>query len=47
LISALFDEELGRLLRELKSDDPQMAATLRDARRISEEMIRREEFDPA
>jgi len=46
LISKLFDEELERLLREAKSDDPQMAGTLREARRISEEMIRREEFDP-
>src|SRR5215471_468705 len=46
LISQLFDEELERLLREMKSDDPQMAATLREARSISEEMIRREEFDP-
>jgi malate synthase len=48
LISRLFDEELDRLLRETaKNNDPQMAATLREARRISEEMIRREEFDPA
>src|SRR5690242_7141497 len=46
LISRLFDEELDRLLHEKKNDDSQMAATLRDARRISEEMIRREEFDP-
>jgi len=46
LITKLFDEELERLLREMKSDDVQMAATLREARRISEEMIRREEFDP-
>ena len=46
LISRLFDEELDRLLQEQKSDDPQTAATLREARRISEEMIRREEFDP-
>jgi malate synthase len=46
LIARLFDEELDRLLREPKSDDPQVAATLREARRISEEMIRREEFDP-
>src|SRR5213082_2680927 len=46
LISRLFDEELDRLLQEQKSDDPQSAATLREARRISEEMIRREEFDP-
>src|SRR5689334_2141729 len=46
LITQLFDEELDRLLREAKSDDPQVAASLREARRISEEMIRREEFDP-
>ncbi len=46
LIRDLFDQELDRLLREMKSDDPQMAAKLREARRISEEMIRREEFDP-
>jgi malate synthase len=47
LITQLFDEELDRLLRETKSNNPQMATTLREARRISEEMIRREEFDPA
>jgi malate synthase len=48
LISQLFDEELDRLLRETaKANDPKMAETLRQARRISEEMIRREEFDPA
>jgi len=46
LIGRLFDEELGRLLQERKSDDPQIAVTLREARRSSEEMIRREEFDP-
>jgi malate synthase len=46
LISRLFDEELDRLLQEKMSDDPQTAATLREARRISEGMIRREEFDP-
>jgi hypothetical protein len=46
LISRLFDEELDRLLHEMKGDDPQVAATLREARRISEEMIRQEEFDP-
>ena len=46
LITRLFDEELDRLLREAKSDDPQVAASLHEARRISEEMIRREEFDP-
>ena len=46
LISQLFDGELERLLREMKSNDPQMAETLRKARLISEEMIRQEEFDP-
>jgi malate synthase len=48
LIRDLFDEELDRLLRETaKTNDPQMSATLREARGISEEMIRREEFNPA
>ena len=48
LIRQLFDEELDRLLHEsATADDPQTAATLREARAISEEMIRREEFDPA
>jgi malate synthase len=48
LIRGLFDEELDRLLGETaKNKDPEAAATLREARRISEEMIRREEFDPA
>jgi malate synthase len=48
LIHELFDEELGRLLRESAAvSDPQAAATLREARAISEEMIRREEFNPA
>ena len=48
LIRQLFDEELDRLLHEsATADDPQAAATLREARAISEEMIRREEFDPA
>jgi malate synthase len=48
LIRGLFDEELERLLGEAaKNTDPQMEATLREARRISEEMIRREEFNPA
>jgi malate synthase len=47
LIRNLFDEELDRLLRETaKNDDPDAAATLREARGISEEMIRREEFNP-
>ncbi len=47
LIRNLFDEELDRLLRETAKDgDPQRTATLREARCISEEMIRRGEFDP-
>src|SRR5437867_4988476 len=47
LIRNLFDEELDRLLRETAKDgDPQRTATLREARRISEEMIRRGEFNP-
>src|SRR6266481_1823928 len=47
LIHELFEEELGRLLREnAKNDDAMAAATLREAREISEEMIR-EEFNPA
>ena len=48
LIHDLFEEELGRLLRETAvSGDPVAAATLREARAISAEMIRREEFNPA
>jgi malate synthase len=48
LIHELFDEELERLLREAAKDrDPQIAATLREARNLSEEMIRRAEFNPA
>src|SRR5437667_3440141 len=44
----LFDQELGRPLREnAKSNDAELATTLREARRISEEMIRRAEFNPA
>jgi malate synthase len=47
-IRDLFDEELERLLREnANNTDAQTAATLGEARRISEEMIRREEFNPA
>jgi len=47
LIRALFDEELDRLLRESPQEaDSQQAASLREARSISEEMIRRAEFDP-
>ncbi len=48
LIRDLFDEELGRLLQETgASNDPVVTATLREARAVSEEMIRREEFNPA
>ena len=48
LIRDLFDEELGRLLQETgASNEPVATATLREARAISEEMIRREEFNPA
>jgi malate synthase len=46
-ITKLFDEELVRLLGETsKENDSQQAATLREARNISEEMIRRAQFDP-
>jgi malate synthase len=46
LIQQLFDEELDRLLRETAKENPQVAATLREARGISEEMIHRGEFNP-
>jgi malate synthase len=48
LISRLFDEELDRLLAEPANvNDAQAAASLREARVLSEEMIRRHEFNPA
>jgi malate synthase len=48
LISRLFDEELERLLGEPgNANDSQAAASLREARNLSEEMIRRREFNPA
>ena len=48
LIHELFDEQLNRLMREgVNSGDARAAATLREAREISEEMIRRAEFNPA
>jgi malate synthase len=48
LVHYLFDEELDRLLREnAKNDDALANARLREAREISEEMIRRGEFNPA
>jgi malate synthase len=48
LISRLFDEELERLLGEpANANDAKAAETLREARNMSEEMIRRHEFNPA
>src|SRR6266850_188113 len=48
LIHELFDEELDRLLREsANGGNEPAAAMLREARRMSEEMIRRSEFNPA
>jgi len=49
LVERLFDEELERLLHEnaAKGSDAKLAATLREARAVSEEMIRRGEFNPA
>jgi malate synthase len=48
LISKLFDEELERLLATpANGNGAQEAATLREARRLSEEMIRQHEFNPA
>jgi malate synthase len=47
-VSRLFDQELDRLLAETHSgSDPQIAARLREARRMSEEMILCGEFSPA
>ncbi len=47
LIHELFDQELDRLLQEnAAAQDAQAAATLREARRQSEQMIRRAEFNP-
>jgi malate synthase len=48
LIHQLFDEELDRLLAEpATAGDAKAAETLREARALSEEMIRRHEFNPA
>jgi malate synthase len=47
-IARLFDEELERLLAEpANANDPKAAASLREARNLSEEMILRNEFNPA
>lgn len=46
-ITQLFDEELDRITRELPAGtDPSVASKYSDARRISEGMIERGEFDP-
>jgi malate synthase len=47
-IARLFDEELDRLLGEASKENDQAAtARLREARRVSEEMIHSGEFNPA
>jgi malate synthase len=46
LIHAMFDQELDRLLGEAPKIDATASTTLREARRISEEMICRNEFNP-
>src|SRR5712692_191630 len=47
LVHELFDQELDRLLAENAALSEAQQATLREARRLSEEMIRRGEFNPA
>jgi malate synthase len=47
LIHNLFDQELDHLLGETAQLTEAQQATLREARRLSEEMIRRGEFNPA
>jgi malate synthase len=46
-ITRMFDEELERLLSEGSKEDQAATARLREARRMSEEMIHREEFNSA
>jgi malate synthase len=47
-VQVLFDEELNRLLEEPAAmADQNVHETLREARRLSEEMIRRGEFNPS
>jgi malate synthase len=47
-VHAWFDEELNRLLEEpVAKADQNLRETLREARRLSEEMIRQGEFNPA
>jgi malate synthase len=47
LVSRLFDEELARLLSEGSKENQTATARLREARRMSEEMIHSGEFNPA
>jgi malate synthase len=48
VVARMFDEELARLVSEgATENDPAAMARLREARRTSEEMIERGEFDPA
>jgi malate synthase len=46
-ITRMFDEELERLLGEGSKEDQAATARLREARRMSEEMIHSGEFNPA
>lgn len=46
LITKLFDEELKKILTELPNAAPQQCETYREARRISEQMIVNEQYDP-
>jgi len=47
VVARMFDEELERLMSEgAKESDPAAIARLREARRMSEQMIERGEFDP-
>ena len=47
LIHDLFDQELGGLLGETAGLPEAQQSTLREARRLSQEMIWRGEFNPA
>jgi hypothetical protein len=47
MVSELFDEELNRIIRELPAGtDDSVVETYSRARRISQQMIERGEFDP-